>query len=120
MHASIAGKSEPAGIAVSVLATFLIASLAGMQALLFLFLGKPAIAAMLLAATAVLGGLVFFIGSPTGKVAWRTMLACIGMAFIHPATNELLQLNAEPEASFLQVLSIFGDRLPASGFCRQF
>lgn len=49
----------------------------------------------------------------------RLMLACIGMAFIHPATNELLQLNAEPEASFLQVLSIFGDRLPASGFCPQ-
>ncbi|WP_051907032.1 pseudouridine synthase [Methylomarinum vadi] len=48
----------------------------------------------------------------------RLMLAATGMAVLHPVTGERLQLNAEPEASFLKVLSIFGDRLPASGFCQ--
>lgn len=49
----------------------------------------------------------------------RLMLAATGIQFDHPATGERLQLHAEPEASFLQVLSIFGDGLPASGFSRQ-
>lgn len=43
----------------------------------------------------------------------RLMLAAIGMTFRHPVTGEQLHLRAEPEASFLQVLSIFGDDLPA-------
>jgi len=47
----------------------------------------------------------------------RLMLAATGITFRHPVTGEQLQLNAEPEASFLQVLSIFGDDLPASGLC---
>lgn len=46
----------------------------------------------------------------------RLMLAATGMSFHHPATGVRLQLNAEPEASFLQVLSIFGEGLPAAGF----
>lgn len=37
----------------------------------------------------------------------------------HPVTGVPMQLNAEPEASFLQVLSLFGDDLPASGFCQR-
>lgn len=48
----------------------------------------------------------------------RLMLAAIGMTFLHPHTGERMCLNAEPEASFLQVLSLFGDGLPASGFCQ--
>ena len=48
----------------------------------------------------------------------RLMLAATGMTFRHPVTGVRLQLNAEPEASFLQVLSLFGDELPASGFCQ--
>lgn len=44
----------------------------------------------------------------------RLMLAATGMSFRHPVTDVPLQLHAEPEASFLQVLSIFGDALPAS------
>jgi len=43
----------------------------------------------------------------------RLMLAATGMTFRHPVTSERLQLNAEPEASFLQVLTIFGDDLPS-------
>ncbi|WP_420475319.1 pseudouridine synthase [Noviherbaspirillum sp. ST9] len=39
----------------------------------------------------------------------RLMLAAVGIAFPHPATGERLQLNAEPEASFMQVLSVFED-----------
>jgi tRNA pseudouridine65 synthase len=39
----------------------------------------------------------------------RLMLAATDMAFTHPATGEVLQLAARPEASFLQVLSIFPD-----------
>lgn len=49
----------------------------------------------------------------------RLMLAAIGMTFLHPVTGVRLQLNAEPEASFLQVLSIFGEGLPAAGFWQQ-
>lgn len=41
----------------------------------------------------------------------RLMLAATGMNFLHPATGVPLQLNVEPETSFLQVLSIFGDGL---------
>jgi tRNA pseudouridine65 synthase len=37
------------------------------------------------------------------------MLAATGMTFLHSVTGERLQLSAEPETSFLQVLSIFGD-----------
>lgn len=37
----------------------------------------------------------------------RLMLAATGIGFIHPATGEWLQLTAPPEASFMQVLSIF-------------
>lgn len=48
----------------------------------------------------------------------RLMLAATGIAFPHTVTGELLQLNAAPEASFLQVLSIFGDALPALNFCQ--
>jgi len=48
----------------------------------------------------------------------RLMLAATGIAFPHPATGVRLQLHAEPEASFLQVLSIFGDELP-QGFCQR-
>lgn len=39
----------------------------------------------------------------------RLMLAATGMAFQHPVTGDWLQLTAAPEASFLQVLSIFPD-----------
>lgn len=49
----------------------------------------------------------------------RLMLAAIGMTFRHPVTGERLQLDAEPEASFLQVLSIFDEDLQAAGFCRR-
>jgi tRNA pseudouridine65 synthase len=37
----------------------------------------------------------------------RLMLAATGISFKHPATGDLLELVAEPEASFLQVLTIF-------------
>lgn len=37
----------------------------------------------------------------------RLMLAATGIAFLHPVTGVRLQLSAEPEASFQQVLSIF-------------
>ncbi len=50
----------------------------------------------------------------------RLMLAAIGMVLPHPVTGELLQLYAEPEASFLQVLSIFGDGLPSCSDQRPF
>jgi len=49
----------------------------------------------------------------------RLMLAATGMTFLHPATGKPLQLHAEPEAGFLKVLSVFGDGLPAAGFCRR-
>ena len=49
----------------------------------------------------------------------RLMLAAVGMAFRHPITGVQMQLNAEPEASFLQVLSIFSDGTPAAGWCRR-
>ncbi|MGY6278116.1 pseudouridine synthase [Methylomonas sp. MgM2] len=39
----------------------------------------------------------------------RLMLAATEMIFSHPITGEKLHLKAEPEASFLQVLSIFED-----------
>jgi tRNA pseudouridine65 synthase len=39
----------------------------------------------------------------------RLMLAAVGISFIHPATGALLELGAAPEASFLQVLSVFPD-----------
>lgn len=46
----------------------------------------------------------------------RLMLACTGMAFSHPVTGELLSLRCAPEASFMQVLEIFGAELPDAGF----
>lgn len=49
----------------------------------------------------------------------RLMLAATGMAFRHPVSGEQLQLTAEPEASFRQVLSIFGDGPPLPGICPQ-
>lgn len=49
----------------------------------------------------------------------RLMLAATGITFPHPITGARLQLHAEPEASFLQVLSIFSDGLPASGFVQR-
>lgn len=49
----------------------------------------------------------------------RLMLAATGMVFRHPITGESLQLSAEPEASFLRVLSIFGDEIPASAVWRR-
>lgn len=39
----------------------------------------------------------------------RLMLAATGMAFTHPASGASLQLTVQPEASFLQVLSVFPD-----------
>ena len=39
----------------------------------------------------------------------RLMLAATVMSFLHPITREQLRLTAEPEASFLQVLSVFND-----------
>lgn len=42
----------------------------------------------------------------------RLMLAATGMTFQHPVTGERVHLHAEPEASFLRVLSIFGDDMP--------
>ena len=39
----------------------------------------------------------------------RLMLAAVGMRFTHPVTGIPLELKAEPEESFLQVLSIFDD-----------
>lgn len=47
----------------------------------------------------------------------RLMLAAIGIAFPHPATGAPLQLTAEPEANFMQVLSVFGDGLQVKGIC---
>lgn len=41
----------------------------------------------------------------------RLMLAASGMTLPHPATGVQLSLHAEPEASFLEVLSLFGDSL---------
>lgn len=43
----------------------------------------------------------------------RLMLAATAMSFDHPGTGARLQLQAPPEPSFMQVLSIFGDALPA-------
>ncbi len=39
----------------------------------------------------------------------RLMLAATGMSFSHPLSGQTLHLRAAPEASFLQVLSIFSD-----------
>jgi tRNA pseudouridine65 synthase len=47
----------------------------------------------------------------------RLMLAATRITFPHPATGEQLQLHAAPEASFLQVLSIFGDAAMVSRLC---
>lgn len=44
----------------------------------------------------------------------RLMLAATAITFPHPATGVPLQLNVAPEASFLRVLSIFGDGIPSS------
>lgn len=44
----------------------------------------------------------------------RLMLAAVGMTFMHPVTGVRVQLSAEPEASFLRVLSVFGNDLAAS------
>lgn len=41
----------------------------------------------------------------------RLMLAATNLSFIHPVTGEWLHLAAQPEASFMQVLSIFPDGL---------
>ena len=43
----------------------------------------------------------------------RLMLAAVELSFRHPASGAQLRLHAAPEESFLQVLSIFGDALPA-------
>ncbi|PLW84428.1 pseudouridylate synthase [Kineobactrum sediminis] len=43
----------------------------------------------------------------------RLMLAATGMIFQHPVTGARLQLNVKPEASFLQVLSLFDDGVRA-------
>lgn len=43
----------------------------------------------------------------------RLMLAATAMRFVHPVTGTLLELQAEPEASFLGVLSVFGEKVPA-------
>lgn len=48
----------------------------------------------------------------------RLMLAAIRLQFSHPATGEPLHLYAEPEASFMQVLGIFGDGGAIAGLCR--
>tara|TARA_R110002020_G_scaffold131872_2_gene294646 strand:+ start:2017 stop:2904 length:888 start_codon:yes stop_codon:yes gene_type:complete len=47
--------------------------------------------------------------------ASRLMLAATAMSFIHPVTGEALTLQAEPDASFLQVLAIFGPALAQLG-----
>lgn len=49
----------------------------------------------------------------------RLMLAATGMTLPHPLTGARLQLHVEPEASFLQVLSLFGDALPTAGFVQR-
>ncbi len=41
----------------------------------------------------------------------RLMLAATGMAFRHPVTGEALSLRADPDASFMRVLSIFDERV---------
>ncbi len=43
----------------------------------------------------------------------RLMLAATGMCFRHPHTSQQLELHAAPEASFMQVLSIFTEPLPS-------
>lgn len=48
----------------------------------------------------------------------RLMLAATAMAFSHPVTGAPLTLRAQPEASFMQVLSVFTD-LSASADFRQ-
>tara|TARA_R110002051_G_scaffold291343_1_gene355287 strand:- start:2410 stop:3192 length:783 start_codon:yes stop_codon:yes gene_type:complete len=45
----------------------------------------------------------------------RLMLAATAMVFTHPVTGTTLKLRAEPDASFMQVLSIFGDILATRG-----
>lgn len=42
----------------------------------------------------------------------RLMLAATGLRLRHPASGEWLQLDAAPQANFLEVLSIFADGLP--------
>ncbi|WP_339842816.1 pseudouridine synthase [uncultured Halopseudomonas sp.] len=42
----------------------------------------------------------------------RLMLAATAMEFIHPCTGTPLALSSMPEASFIQVLSVFGEGLP--------
>jgi len=49
----------------------------------------------------------------------RLMLAATGISFPHPVTGEQMRLNAEPDATFLQVLSIFGDALPTTRLCER-
>jgi tRNA pseudouridine65 synthase len=49
----------------------------------------------------------------------RLMLAATEMSFSHPVTGAKLELKAKPEASFLQVLSIFDGNFLAPGL-RQF
>ena len=46
--------------------------------------------------------------------ASRLMLAATALRFRHPASGDLLTLTAQPEASFLQVLEIFGEEGLAS------
>jgi tRNA pseudouridine65 synthase len=41
----------------------------------------------------------------------RLMLAATGLALAHPVTGQWLQLTAQPEPSFMQVLSVFPDGL---------
>lgn len=48
----------------------------------------------------------------------RLMLAATAMAFSHPVTGDTLRLQAPPEASFMQVLSVFTDAAAALGSCQ--
>lgn len=45
----------------------------------------------------------------------RLMLAATAMTFIHPVTGIPLELRADPEASFMQTLAIFGEALAPLG-----
>lgn len=51
----------------------------------------------------------------------RLMLAATAMAFTHPITGAPLQLSVQPEASFMQVLTLFADMpvLPTVLGCNQ-
>ncbi|MDX1633906.1 MAG: pseudouridine synthase [Marinobacter sp.] len=48
----------------------------------------------------------------------RLMLAATALSMQHPVTGEPLALYSEPEASFRQVLSVFGDPAAMEAACR--